>query len=159
MLLKARRHPNTSRYGTIRQHGRVARGMVVSTMAAVLAVGSAGAFASESAEAGGTNKTWSNQVRDYATESLNDEQALSLAAIPMNGPGIEQYINADALMSPGSIMKLVTTYAALEILGPTHHWDTSFYTDGELVGDTLNGNFYVDMGGDPKLTIERLGAP
>ena len=156
MLLKARRHPNTSRYGIIRQHGRVARGMVISTMAAALSVGSASVFSAEATEAGSTTKTWSNQVRDYATESLNDEQALSLAAIPMNGPGIEQYINADALMSPGSIMKLVTTYAALEILGPTYHWDTSFYTDGELVGDTLNGNFYVDMGGDPKLTIERL---
>ena len=156
MLLKARRHPNTSRYGIIRQHGRVARGMVISTMAAALSVGSASVFSAEATEAGSTTKTWSNQVRDYATESLNDEQALSLAAIPMNGPGIEQYINADALMSPGSIMKLVTTYAALEILGPTYHWDTSFYTDGELVGDTLNGSFYVDMGGDPKLTIERL---
>ena len=109
MLLKARRHPNTSRYGIIRQHGRVARGMVISTMAAALSVGSASVFSAEATEAGSTTKTWSNQVRDYATESLNDEQALSLAAIPMNGPGIEQYINADALMSPGSIMKLVTT--------------------------------------------------
>ena len=27
-------------------------------------------------------------------------------------------------------MKLVTTYAALEMLGPTHQWKTEFYTDG-----------------------------
>lgn len=107
---------------------------------------------------GGTSEagTWSNQVRDYAVNSLNNEDALSMAAIPLNGPGIDQYINADALMSPGSIMKLVTTYAALEILGPTHHWNTDFYTDGQLVGDTLDGNFYVKFGGDPKLTLERL---
>nr|WP_236954004.1 D-alanyl-D-alanine carboxypeptidase/D-alanyl-D-alanine-endopeptidase [Marinobacter salinus] len=99
---------------------------------------------------------WSKQVRDYAVKSLHDENALSMAAIPLNGPGIEQYINADELMSPGSIMKLVTTFAALEILGPTHHWDTDFLTDGEMVGDTLKGNLYVRFGGDPKLTIERL---
>ncbi|MFL1467200.1 D-alanyl-D-alanine carboxypeptidase/D-alanyl-D-alanine-endopeptidase [Marinobacter sp. HN1S83] len=101
-------------------------------------------------------RTWSNQVRDYAVESLSNDNALSMAAIPLNGPGIDQYINADALMSPGSIMKLVTTYAALEILGPTHHWDTDFLTDGQLTGNTLDGNFYVRFGGDPKLTLERL---
>lgn len=101
-------------------------------------------------------RVWSNQVRDYAVESLHDENALSMAAIPLNGPGIEQYINADELMSPGSIMKLVTTFAALEILGPSHHWDTAFLTDGDMVGDTLTGNLYVRFGGDPKLTIERL---
>lgn len=101
-------------------------------------------------------QVWSNQVRDYAAKSLDAENALSVAAIPLNGPGIEQYINADELMSPGSIMKLVTTYAALEILGPSHHWDTDFLTDGDMVGDTLTGNLYVRFGGDPKLTIERL---
>ncbi len=102
------------------------------------------------------NRVWSNQMRDYAEKSLDDKNALSVAAIPLNGPGIAQYINADELMSPGSIMKLVTTYAALEILGPTHHWDTDFLTDGDMVGDTLDGNLYVRFGGDPKLTIERL---
>jgi len=101
-------------------------------------------------------QTWNNQVRDYAARSLNSEEALSMAAIPLDGPGIEQYINADELMSPGSIMKLVTTFAALELLGPSYHWETRFLTDGSLQGDTLKGNLYVDMGGDPKLTIERL---
>ena len=101
-------------------------------------------------------KTWTNQMRDYAEHSLNSDEALSMAAIPLNGPGIEQYINADELMSPGSIMKLVTTYAALELLGPSYRWDTRFLTSGTLEGDTLEGNLYVDMGGDPKLTIERL---
>ncbi len=92
----------------------------------------------------------------YATESLSDREGLSIAAIPLNGPGIEQYINADKPMNPGSIMKLITTYAALEILGPTFQWDTRFYTDGTLNGSTLEGNLYVKFGGDPKLTVERL---
>ncbi len=104
----------------------------------------------------GAPRLWSSEVRDYAVKSLNDEQALSVAAVPLNGPGIEQYVNADQLMSPGSIMKLVTTFAALEILGPSHHWDTDFLTDGQMIGDTLEGNLYVRFGGDPKLTIERL---
>ncbi|WP_417565846.1 D-alanyl-D-alanine carboxypeptidase/D-alanyl-D-alanine-endopeptidase [Marinobacter sp.] len=102
------------------------------------------------------NPLWSNQLRDYAQESLHNENAMSMAAIPLNGPGINQYINADTLMSPGSIMKLVTTFAALEVLGPNHRWDTDFLTDGAMIGDTLTGNLYVRFGGDPKLTIERL---
>ena len=101
-------------------------------------------------------KTWSGQMRAYANRSLNSDQALSMAAIPLDGPGIEQYINADEPMSPGSIIKLITTYAALELLGPSHHWETRFLTDGSFQGDTLDGNLYVTMGGDPKLTIERL---
>jgi D-alanyl-D-alanine carboxypeptidase/D-alanyl-D-alanine-endopeptidase (penicillin-binding protein 4) len=79
-----------------------------------------------------------------------------VAAVPLDGPGIEQFINADTIMSPGSIMKLLTTYAALEILGPNYRWTTHFYTDGDFEGNTLEGNLYVRFGGDPKLTIERL---
>lgn len=126
------------------------------TAAVVLSLAGAPLATNASDDEGQSAITWSSEVRDYALQSLNDEHALSMAAIPLNGPGIDQYINADALMSPGSIMKLVTTYAALEILGPTHHWNTDFYTDGELSGSTLHGNVYVKFGGDPKLTIERM---
>ncbi|MBR9869850.1 MAG: D-alanyl-D-alanine carboxypeptidase/D-alanyl-D-alanine-endopeptidase [Gammaproteobacteria bacterium] len=114
------------------------------------------------AESGNTNEAvsnsrlWASEIRAYAEKSLNSDEALSVAAIPLNGPGIEQYVNADQLMSPGSIMKLVTTYAALELLGPTHHWNTDFLTDGAMVGDTLEGDLYVRFGGDPKLNLERL---
>ncbi|MEE3117085.1 MAG: D-alanyl-D-alanine carboxypeptidase/D-alanyl-D-alanine-endopeptidase [Pseudomonadota bacterium] len=130
---------------------------VIAAGTALALAASAGVQALEGGESEYSSAgTWSKQVRDYAHKSLNNDDALSMAAIPLNGPGIEQYINADELMSPGSIMKLVTTFAALEILGPTHHWDTDFLTNGKLVGDTLEGNLYVRFGGDPKLTLERL---
>lgn len=99
---------------------------------------------------------WASEMRDYAANSLKSDEALSMVAVPLNGPGLEQSINPDTPMSPASIMKVITTYAALEILGPSHHWDTEFRTDGKMVGDTLKGNLYVQFGGDPKLTLERL---
>ena len=99
---------------------------------------------------------WNGTMRAYASKSLNSDSALSMAALPMNGPGVEQFINADTLMSPGSIMKVLTTYAALEILGPNYTWDTDFFTNGDMSDSTLNGNLYVRFGGDPKLTFERL---
>lgn len=130
--------------------------MLAAAGAAVLAVGASVSVAAPPGSADSPTRLWSTEVRDYALKALNNEEGLSVAAVPLNGPGIEQYVHADEPMSPGSIMKLVTTYAALEILGPTHHWNTDFLTDGQMVGDTLEGNLYVRFGGDPKLTLERL---
>jgi D-alanyl-D-alanine carboxypeptidase/D-alanyl-D-alanine-endopeptidase (penicillin-binding protein 4) len=99
---------------------------------------------------------WSGKLQAYASQIDVDSAGLAVAVIPLNGPGLEQYINADIPMNPGSIMKVLTTYAALEILGPDYHWETRFFADGQLVGGTLDGNLYVEFVGDPKLTLERL---
>ncbi len=47
-------------------------------------------------------------------------------------------------------MKLVTTYAALELLGPNYQWQTEFHGDGPLRDGTLHGNLYLKGGGDPE---------
>ncbi|WP_413774400.1 D-alanyl-D-alanine carboxypeptidase/D-alanyl-D-alanine-endopeptidase [Marinobacter sp. AN1] len=130
----------------------LARSLGAGIIATSLLAGMATAALAE----GMDKRIWGSEVRGFAEESLKDLNGLSVAAIPMDGPGIEQYVNADAVMSPGSIMKVLTTYAALEILGPNYRWTTSFLTDGTFEGDTLKGNLYVRFGGDPKLTIERL---
>ncbi|MET1080970.1 MAG: D-alanyl-D-alanine carboxypeptidase/D-alanyl-D-alanine-endopeptidase [Pseudomonas sp.] len=82
--------------------------------------------------------------------------ALSLVMLPLNGPGQATFVNADVSVNPASTMKLVTTYAALELLGPTHQWKTEFYTDGPLKNGVLQGNLYLKGGGDPKLNMEKL---
>ncbi|MFT4267692.1 MAG: D-alanyl-D-alanine carboxypeptidase/D-alanyl-D-alanine-endopeptidase [Xenophilus sp.] len=61
-----------------------------------------------------------------------------------------------APVNPASIMKLVTTYAALDLLGPAYTWRTPVYTDGRLIDGTLHGNLYLRGQGDPKLVVERL---
>ena len=99
---------------------------------------------------------WRAEVLKAAARAGVPESALAVAAIPLDGPGRAQYFNADIPFSPASTMKLVTTYAALEILGPTFRWHTRLYTDGERRGNTLRGNLYLVSGGDPKLTEERL---
>jgi D-alanyl-D-alanine carboxypeptidase/D-alanyl-D-alanine-endopeptidase (penicillin-binding protein 4) len=52
----------------------------------------------------------------------------------------------DVPRNPGSVIKLVTTYAALELLGPAYRWKTEVYRDGEDLA--LKGY------GDPKLNHE-----
>ncbi len=59
-------------------------------------------------------------------------------------------------VNPASIMKLVTTYAALDLLGPAYNWTTPVYTDGTVNNGVLNGNLYIKGQGDPKLVLERM---
>ncbi len=59
-------------------------------------------------------------------------------------------------VNPASIMKLVTTYAALDLLGPAFAWSTPVYVDGAVANGVLNGNLYIKGQGDPKLVIERI---
>jgi len=55
-----------------------------------------------------------------------------------------------------SIMKVVTTYAALEILGPSFTWKTEVYTRGVRNGDILHGDLIIKGSGDPKFLLEDL---
>ena len=65
-------------------------------------------------------------------------------------------INADKPMNPASVMKLFTTYAGLELLGPAYAWKTEVYAGGEIRHGVLKGDLILKGGGDPKLTVERF---
>jgi len=65
-------------------------------------------------------------------------------------------INAQRAMNPASTMKLLTTYAALDMLGPAYTWKTEAYIDGELKDGVLNGDLILKGYGDPKFTIEQF---
>jgi len=59
-------------------------------------------------------------------------------------------------MNPASTMKLLTTLAGLDMLGPQYRWRTNLYTDGLIRQGTLKGNIYLQGTGDPKLIPEEL---
>ena len=61
---------------------------------------------------------------------------------------------ADRPMNPASSIKLLTTYAGLEILGPAYEWNTEAYATGPLKDGVLAGDLVLKGSGDPKLTIE-----
>jgi D-alanyl-D-alanine carboxypeptidase/D-alanyl-D-alanine-endopeptidase (penicillin-binding protein 4) len=63
---------------------------------------------------------------------------------------------ADVPVNPASIAKLVTTFAALDLLGPAFSWSTPVYLEGSVRDGTLQGNLYIRGEGDPKLVVERL---
>lgn len=62
-------------------------------------------------------------------------------------------------MNPASVMKLLTSYAALKKLGHQYTWKTHFFSDSALdEHGVLNGNLYIQGGGDPFLTFDILEA-
>lgn len=91
---------------------------------------------------------------------------LKLAGIPQSAVAVEVRevgkhaplvsINASRAMNPASTMKLLTTYAALDLLGPDYTWKTEAWIDGELKEGVLEGDLILKGYGDPKLTIERF---
>lgn len=64
--------------------------------------------------------------------------------------------NSERPFNPASTMKLVTTHAAMALLGPDYRWVTSVHTTGAVEGDTMTGNLIIKGGGDPKLVIEDM---
>ena len=63
---------------------------------------------------------------------------------------------ADAAVSPASLMKLVTTSAALELLGPGYTWRTTVTYGGPVHDGVLDGSLHLRGQGDPLLVVERL---
>lgn len=104
------------------------------------------------------NTKLSISVTNSLTNNKIEPEALSLVAIPLTDNGTATYVNADLAVNPASTMKLFTTYAALELLGPNYRWRTAFFTDkdAEIKDGVLRGNLYLKGGGDPKLSMERL---
>jgi len=108
------------------------------------------------------------QLPDDSRGSLPAEvsRALGAAGIPsgqfavavqaVDGPAPKLLANASRPMNPASVMKLVTTYAALEKLGPAYTWKTALWADAAPRDGRLDGNLYLQGSGDPALTLERF---
>lgn len=64
---------------------------------------------------------------------------------------------ADEPVNPASLTKLLTTYAALDLLGPAWTWTTPVWIRGSVSADgVLDGDLVIRGSGDPKLVVERL---
>lgn len=80
-------------------------------------------------------------------QPLSDSGAARLPAFSLNGE--TPYV-------PASTMKVVTTYSALEMLGPAYCWKTAVYARGTQDGEVLRGELIFKGGGDPQFGLEDL---
>jgi D-alanyl-D-alanine carboxypeptidase/D-alanyl-D-alanine-endopeptidase (penicillin-binding protein 4) len=65
--------------------------------------------------------------------------------------------NAGKLFMPASNMKIVTSAAALTLLGPDYRYRTTFLTDGPVRDSLLDGNLLVIGRGDPTVSDRMRG--
>jgi D-alanyl-D-alanine carboxypeptidase/D-alanyl-D-alanine-endopeptidase (penicillin-binding protein 4) len=97
---------------------------------------------------------------------LSVVQALKTAGIPRSAVSVVVQavdsrqplwaMNADNAMNPASTMKLLTTFSALDILGPAYTWQTQAFINGTLENGVLKGDLFLQGSGDPKLTYEHF---
>ncbi|NNF16661.1 MAG: D-alanyl-D-alanine carboxypeptidase/D-alanyl-D-alanine-endopeptidase [Gammaproteobacteria bacterium] len=64
--------------------------------------------------------------------------------------------HADAPRNPASVMKIVTTFAALSELGPGYQWQSEIRRTGLIRNGTLEGDLVFVGGGDPYFVAEDL---
>lgn len=93
--------------------------------------------------------------RTVLNQQLVPESAVTVVVRDVAGGESLVELNATLPRPPASTMKLIPTWAALELLGPAYSWKTRAWSDAPVVKGVLKGNLYLQGGGDPLLTIER----
>jgi D-alanyl-D-alanine carboxypeptidase/D-alanyl-D-alanine-endopeptidase (penicillin-binding protein 4) len=78
--------------------------------------------------------------------------AVYVRAVESDSPILSQ--NAERAMNPASVMKMVTTNAALDLLTPAYRWKTEIYRDGNLANWQLQGNLIIKGYGDPSFKAQ-----
>ncbi len=63
-------------------------------------------------------------------------------------------LNSESLFTPASVMKVITTATALEILGPDYRFLTKIGYRGKIENGVLKGDLIITGGGDPALGSE-----
>jgi serine-type D-Ala-D-Ala carboxypeptidase/endopeptidase (penicillin-binding protein 4) len=98
-------------------------------------------------------------IKAWKATKLPDS-SLSLVVQELGGPRMVA-LNAKEPRNPASVMKLVTTWAALSELGPNYVWRTEFMTAPGARPDArgvLAGPLYLRAGGDPQFLMQDLWA-
>lgn len=85
-----------------------------------------------------------------------DHALVSTYAVQLDSGKVLIAENCDLSLTPASCMKVVTTAAALHLLGSASRFETHLEYDGIINENVLNGNVYIRGGGDPCLGSDRI---
>ncbi|MCI0511765.1 D-alanyl-D-alanine carboxypeptidase/D-alanyl-D-alanine-endopeptidase, partial [candidate division KSB1 bacterium] len=107
------------------------------------------------------NSTQNPELQQLAQRIETDPQLLpgqwSCTAIDTETGALLLQVNAQKSLAPASCLKLVTSAAALNLLGENYRFETRLEYDGQLDSTgQLNGNLFVVGSGDPTLGSSRI---
>ena len=97
-----------------------------------------------------------HSVRDALREAHVPADAVSVVVQAVDAQKPLVAWRATEPRNPASVMKVVTSVAALDLLGPAFTFHTDVFVRGELHEGALQGDLVIRGGGDPKLTYEKL---
>jgi serine-type D-Ala-D-Ala carboxypeptidase/endopeptidase (penicillin-binding protein 4) len=96
-------------------------------------------------------------VHDALARAGIPDSAAAVVVEPVESGAPSIALRADVPVNPASVMKLLTSSAALDLLGPAFTFHTDVLLAGNLSSDgILDGDLVIRGGGDPKLTYERV---
>lgn len=93
-------------------------------------------------------------IQDYVNDTVFRNAGISICFRDVESEKVLAAYNKDMALTSASIMKLVTTGTALEILHPDYTYYTRFGYVGTISSGTLNGYIVIKGGGDPALGSE-----
>lgn len=99
------------------------------------------------------------EIKDLSDEALSERFKIPLSEVgylvvdARTGQVLEQRQPKEPFV-PASTIKVVSTLAALVVLGHDHRFTTELVTSGEIRNGTLAGDLYLKGGGDPMLTSD-----
>jgi D-alanyl-D-alanine carboxypeptidase/D-alanyl-D-alanine-endopeptidase (penicillin-binding protein 4) len=94
-------------------------------------------------------------LRQYSLKNSN----VSILVAPVNSVMAASALVAlqeKNALNPASTMKVVTTAAALDLLGPSYRFKTGVYTTATPKNGILPGDLYIKGYGDPSMVSEQL---
>jgi D-alanyl-D-alanine carboxypeptidase/D-alanyl-D-alanine-endopeptidase (penicillin-binding protein 4) len=92
-----------------------------------------------------------NLVKSYSNSKLFKNAQWALYAKYYDNDDVIISMNENMSVAPASGLKLITSSAALDLLGEHHRFETYIYYDGEITDGSLDGDIIIVGGGDPCL--------
>jgi D-alanyl-D-alanine carboxypeptidase/D-alanyl-D-alanine-endopeptidase (penicillin-binding protein 4) len=129
------------------------RRIVLAALASLSLCGALQAVAAGVAELGGAY-TPPAVMQTIAAQRLPAAAVSFLVLDPETGRPLTG-LNVNQPRSPASTVKVLTTYASLDMLGPAYTWRTRALLRGALDNGVLEGDLVLQGGGDPYMTLER----
>lgn len=89
------------------------------------------------------------QAQSSFFQNVGDEASVSAVIVNLQSKDTLLCLHPRTRVVPASVMKLLTTATAVELLGPDFRYSTKVYAVGDIRGSVLHGDVWVIGGGDP----------
>lgn len=95
--------------------------------------------------------TQSKQLESFINDPILKNASVSFCMTELESNRVFLQHNADQALVPASVLKLVSTSTALNLLGPEFKFETTLYHSGSIENGILKGDLIIRGGGDPSL--------